>query len=520
MQQLLSSATASTTVASTTVPIGFESDQPTIVAEVYARDKTGAEQAKTDTPSHHLPRWIVPAYIGLVSIGAGILFIATFRPIPQSAWGMVIALGIVGIAARQLRIDLFGRGSASTGVIPIIAGGILFGPTVAIALGAFAGLSTWRLGKKFYRHVFDGALYGIVAGILALCQPTLNQLFPDDGLVHLMLAVQGLLLGFICYLVNSALLVGVMSLSEKSNPIAIWRERFVWLLPHTLICGVLAAFMALAGTGLGPIGPIIFAVPALMLQLVTKQYTDRTRESVIALREAHTELAATNSELLKSVEALEHSYTATLSAFSGMLDARDSETEGHSQRVVAYAIAIGQELCLNEDDMAALEVGALLHDIGKVGVADAILRKNGPLTAEEWHEMRRHPEIGWNLASRIPFLHNASPLVRHHHERWDGNGYPDQLRGEDIPLIARVFSVADSFDAMISDRPYRRGLPIEDAISELQRGAGSQFDPRVIAAFLRLGSIPGRLETIRQPLDDNSQKVDTSPMPQRLILIE
>ncbi len=521
IEQLLHSGMAAIARSSANDSRGVSPDLPaTGAVTAHARSNVEGAPPKTDTSSHRLPRWIVPAYIGLVSIGAGALFVATFQPIPQSAWGMLIALGVVGIAARQLRIDLFGRGSASTVIIPIIAGGVLFGPTVAITLGVFAVLSTLRWGKKLHRHLFDAGLNGIVAGILALCQPFVNRLLPDDGLIHLPLAGQGLLLGLVCYVANSALLVGVMALSEESNPVAIWRERFVWLLPHTLICGVLAAFMALAGSGLGPIGPIIFAVPALMLQLVTKQYTDRTRESVIALREAHTELAATNSELLKSVEALEHSYTATLSAFSGMLDARDSETEGHSQRVVAYAVAIGRELGLGKGDMAALEVGALLHDIGKVGVADAILRKNGPLTPEEWIEMRRHPEIGWNLASRIPFLHDASPLVRHHHERWDGKGYPDQLRGEDIPLIARVFAVADSFDAMISDRPYRRGLPLGDAISELQRGAGTQFDPHVIEAFLRLSAIPGRLEAIRQPLADIHQDVDKSPLVHRLILIE
>ncbi len=523
MQQLLSSATASTTVATTTGPIGFAPDQPTTVAEVSTRGNIEGAQQRAATPSRHLPRWIFLAYVGLLSIGAGVLFVATFRPIPQSAWGMVIALGVVGIAALQLRFEIFGRGGASTGIVPIIAGGVLFGPTVAIVLGVFVGLSTWRRGGPFYRPIFNASLFGIVAGTLVLCQPFLNRLLPDDGLFHLALVGHGLILGLLCYVLNSTLAVGAMVFSEGGNPLALWREHLGWLLPHTLICGVLAAFMAFAGSGLGPIGPLIFAIPALMLQVVTKQYTDRTRESVIALREAHTELAATNGELLKSVEALEYSYTATLSAFSGMLDARDSETEGHSQRVVAYAVAIGRELRLDQADMAALEVGALLHDIGKVGVADAILRKNGPLTAEEWIEMRRHPEIGWALAARIPFLHNASLLVRHHHERWDGKGYPDQLRGEDIPLIARVFAVADSFDAMISDRPYRLGLPLGDAISELQRGAGSQFDPQVIEAFLQLGSIPGRLEEIRQPRADSPQDLDKSPLSplaHRLILTE
>lgn len=467
-----------------------------------ARPADDAPQTAAPAPTR-LAAWVVPVYIWLVSVGATLLFALTFQPIPRSAWGLLLALGIVGIAARQLRINLFGGASASTGIIPIIAGGILFGPTAAIALGMFAGLAVRPWKGKVNRRIFDAGLYSLVAGSLALCQPLLDNVLRDTSMFHLALVGQGLILGFICYVLNSALLVVVMALSEANNPISIWRERFIWLLPHTLVCGVLAAFMALAGSGLGPIGPLIFAVPALMLQLVTKQYTDRTRESVLALREAHTQLAATNDELLQSAAALEHSYTTTLSAFSGMLDARDSETEGHSQRVVAHAVAIGKALKLGQREMDALEVGALLHDIGKVGVADAILRKNGPLTPDEWDEMRRHPEIGWGLTAKIPFLHDASLLVRHHHERWDGNGYPDRLCGDAIPLIARVFSVADSFDAMISDRPYRRGMPLEAALAELRRGAGIQFDPQVVAAFLQLAADPEYLNTIRQVVIDN-----------------
>ena len=228
-----------------------------------------------------------------------------------------------------------------------------------------------------------------------------------------------------------------------------------------------------------------------MIRLATKQYIDHTKESVAALQEAHTKLSQTHQTLLETVRELENSYAATLSAFSGMLDARDSETEGHSQRVVAYAVAVGQVLKISPNELAALEVGALLHDVGKVGVSDAILLKKGSLTDEEWVEMRRHPEIGHQLTAHIPFLHRASPLVRHHHERWDGRGYPDGLRGEDIPLGARIFTVVDSFDAMISDRPYRKGMPLEVALTEIRRGAGTQFDPQVVEAFIEIANSSG-----------------------------
>jgi putative nucleotidyltransferase with HDIG domain len=332
---------------------------------------------------------------------------------------------------------------------------------------------------------------------MALVAPMLGTLLPTPALAHL--TVYGLLLGGATYVLNIGLLVGAMALDEGTNPIAVWRERFDWLAPHTLVLGILAAFMTLAYARMGATGLVIFSVPAFMMRFVVKQFVDRTKEHVAALREAHTRLAATNQQLSASVEELERSYNATLMAFSGMLDARDSETEGHSQRVVALALALGRTIGLGPQDLAALEVGALLHDIGKVGVSDAILRKPGPLSDLEWAEMRKHPEIGHRLTEEIPFLQPASPVVRHHHERWDGSGYPDRLRGEDIPLLARIFSVVDAFDAIVSDRPYRRGQSPGRAVAEIRRGAGTQFDPLVVEALVSLAGREGWLDVDKRP---------------------
>jgi hypothetical protein len=361
--------------------------------------------------------------------------------------------------------------------------------------------------KKPRNYIFDAASFGLSAGVATVCYQYFAAMMPSSGFFHWPMIVNGLVLGGICYLINVLLLIGIVSCAEGGNSLAVWRERYAWFLPYTLAFGVLAIFMAMADSALGPIGMIVFTVPTFMMRLVTKQYVDRTKDHVLALREAHDRLAKANSELQESVNALEQSYAATLNAFSGMLDARDSETEGHSQRVVAYATAIGRAMNLNAQELAALEVGALLHDIGKVGVSDAILRKNGPLTDDEWAEMKKHPEIGYQLTSGIPFLHAASPVVRHHHERWDGKGYPDGLAGEAIPLVARIFSVADSFDAMISDRPYRRGMPYEGAVRELQRVAGIQFDPQVIDAFLALAATPGWSDTVKQTATNLSESV-------------
>ncbi|HZU05887.1 MAG TPA: HD domain-containing phosphohydrolase [Chloroflexota bacterium] len=182
---------------------------------------------------------------------------------------------------------------------------------------------------------------------------------------------------------------------------------------------------------------------------------------------------------------LERSYLATIEALAAALDARDSETEGHCQRVTGCTLIIAEAMGITGADLRALHYGAILHDIGKIGIPDAILRKPGELTEEEWALMRRHPELGERIISGIDFLRCAVPVVLYHHERWDGSGYPYGLRGEAIPLGARIFSVADAFDAMISNRPYRHGLSFEQARREIARGAGTQFDPAVVEAFLQ-----------------------------------
>lgn len=191
-------------------------------------------------------------------------------------------------------------------------------------------------------------------------------------------------------------------------------------------------------------------------------------------------------ELREALSRLQQSYDGTLQALVAALDARDHETEGHSQRVTAYALAIGRELGFDAAALAKLEQGAMLHDIGKIGVPDGILRKAGPLNDEEWAAMRRHPEIGARMLENIPFLRPALDVVAHHHERWDGRGYPSGLREEGIPLTARAFAVADAFDAMTSDRPYHRARSCAAARLEIQRSGGSQFDTDVVTAFLRI----------------------------------
>ena len=211
--------------------------------------------------------------------------------------------------------------------------------------------------------------------------------------------------------------------------------------------------------------------------VVAKQRYENHLEELVEQRTA---------ELDRALNSLEGAYRSTLKALTAALETRDSETHGHSERVVTYSLRLGREYGLSNEELKSLEFGSLLHDIGKIGVPDSILRKPAKLTEEEWVRMREHPLHGQQILRGIEFLQGASRVVAQHHEKWDGTGYPLGLRGEEIDINARIFAVADAFDAITSDRVYRRGKPYEAAAQELDDWAGRQFDPKVVEAFHRV----------------------------------
>jgi len=190
-------------------------------------------------------------------------------------------------------------------------------------------------------------------------------------------------------------------------------------------------------------------------------------------------------ELEDALADLQTAYLETIRTLAFMVEAKDATTGQHLERCRVYGIALMEALGI-ADEYPDAPYGFLLHDAGKIGVPEAVLNKPGPLTAAEWRVMRMHPVIGHQMVDRIPFLANAAEIVRCHHEMWDGTGYPEGLRAEAIPRPARVFTVVDAFDAMTTDRPYRSALPLDQAVGELVRLAGTQFDPEAVDAFVPL----------------------------------
>jgi putative nucleotidyltransferase with HDIG domain len=215
-------------------------------------------------------------------------------------------------------------------------------------------------------------------------------------------------------------------------------------------------------------------------------------------------LKRANAELDRKNTELERSYDVTLEALGDALDLKDAETEGHSKRVTAFTIAIARAMGIPQDKIRIIARGAFLHDIGKMAIPDAILRKPGALNQEEIGIMREHCFRGYQMLRKIPFLAEAAEIVYSHQERFDGTGYPRGLKGDDIPLGARIFSVADTLDAITSDRPYRPAQSIQAAREEIQRWSGRQFDPEVVRTFL---SMPVNIwEDLRKQIDSQSYR--------------
>ena len=230
-------------------------------------------------------------------------------------------------------------------------------------------------------------------------------------------------------------------------------------------------------------------------------------ESLVAEKTAR--LQQTLAELQRANEELKRSHDMLLEALGDALDLKDAETEGHSKRVTAFTIAIARAMGLPSEQVETIAHGAFLHDFGKMAIRDSVLRKPGPLDPEEIAEMQKHCELGYERVRKIPFLKDAARIVYTHQERWDGSGYPQGLKGEEIPLGARIFAIADTLDAITSDRPYRAAQSYQAAREEIERWSGRQFDPAIVKVFL--GMPQSIWEHVRLQVDSQVFRVPQVP---------
>jgi len=216
------------------------------------------------------------------------------------------------------------------------------------------------------------------------------------------------------------------------------------------------------------------------------RYELRARLLGITRLNRYQKLLQERAKLREANAQLLNAYEATIESLSHALDLRDRETEGHSRRVTELTLKLAQALNMNDEDLTHIRRGALLHDMGKIGIPDSILHKPDTLTTEEWSIMRKHPQFAYDMLSPIEYLHPALDIPYSHHEKWDGSGYPRGLRGEEIPMVARLFAIADVWDAVTSDRPYRAAWTEEQALAYIREQSGKHFDPKIVPEFLTM----------------------------------
>jgi diguanylate cyclase (GGDEF)-like protein len=420
---------------------------------------------------------LLVAVIGTTGIAIG-----AFEGLTATSTNVAALLAIVALvgAAQALSIEVERTGTISVTAVGALAGAAIVGPRGALITAVTIAIVDWTARRSVLHQLFFNI------GLLTLATLAASHVFAIhvEGPVETPVAIAtGILAGFVYFALNTGLLSLAVALEGREGVWGVWRERFAWLLPHYLVYGFVAGVIYVAYRPIGIWSLFVFAIPLFLMRKTQETYVRQSEKATQKLRAAAETIQSQNVSLEQVNRLLRERSTAAMESLTATVDARDSYTAGHSRRVQRISLAIGAELGLSQEELEPLGYAALFHDIGKLGLPDAILLKPARLDAAEWALIMRHPNDGASIIERLGFLNDAVPAIRHHHERYDGRGYPDRLRGSEIPLGARIIHVADAFDSMLSARVYRPARSLEATLAEIDRMAGVQFCPRAAEAL-------------------------------------
>ena len=404
-------------------------------------------------------------------------------------FGLVALVALVGAGqALALEVD---DGSISVSAVGSIAGAALFDFRAALPLAITIAAVEWSSRRSPFHYVVFNVGTLSLSSLAAAGVFVAGKFMVPGGADKYVYVTAGIAAGATYFMVNMSLLSAVVAIEGHERWTAVFKERFAWLATHYLVYGFIGGVIWVGYGAAGLWALAVFALPLLLMRKTQEAYLRHTQRSAQKLRQAAETIQTQNVSLEHANKLLRERSTAAMESLSATVDARDAYTAGHSRRVQQLALAIGRELGLSQAELDLLGHAALFHDIGKLAIPDAILLKPASLTTEEWDLMQRHADEGARIIDRLGFLDDAVPAIRHHHERWDGTGYPDRLAGEDIPLGARIIHVADALDSMLTTRIYRAARPAAQALDELRRASGSQFCPRCVAALERILPLEG-----------------------------
>ncbi len=395
-------------------------------------------------------------YYGWSVTGIGIVFLLVLIPglLRVPLWD-ILFFTILMLISETLSVSLpRGDGTVSVSFALSYAGMILYGPAAAAWIGALGTIRAHDLRGRVPIHaiLFNRAMLGLVAGLSAYAYILMGA---TPGMPRIPADLDALLVcAVVNTLINLSLTAPFLALQSGNSSWSIFRTNLRWLIPNLAALAPIGLLLAILYASYGTLSVAFFFGPLLVARYSFQRYID-----------------------------IRETYIQTIRALIRALEAKDYHTRGHSERVSRYSVEIGKRMGLGDEQLELLQYVGILHDIGKIGIRDAVLKKPGIFTADEYGEMQKHPTIGAEIIKEIRLLGQSASWVRYHHERYDGTGFPEGLKGKEIPLGARIISVADAYDAITSERPYKAALASEEARKEILSSSGSQFDPSVVKAL-------------------------------------
>jgi putative nucleotidyltransferase with HDIG domain len=396
-------------------------------------------------------------YIGAVT-GLAIAFFIYLVPslsLTANTWLILTFFIVLSTVAEFMPVDLPFGGRVTIGFPIDFVVILIYGPFFAICVTFMGEILGDILNRKtiWYKTLFNASQYALSAGIAGMVYQGLGGVVGEVNLTNYI--VPAAICAISYFLINSNLFMIVVSLSEEVSILSVWEKQIRGTLATYIALAPIGFIMALVYTSIGVWGIILFFFPLFLARRSFELYTKMRKM-----------------------------YLETIRALAAAIDAKDPYTKGHSERVAKIAVVLATELNLSDRDIENIEYTALLHDIGKIGIDDRILGKSSKLSNEEFKKIKEHPIVGAKIIEPIDFLKNSYETIYHHHERYNGGGYPDGLKEKDIPLCARIIAVADAYDAMGSDRPYRKKLSKEKILKEFTEQSGKQFDPQIVNALM------------------------------------
>jgi len=396
-------------------------------------------------------------YIGVITVSSITLFIYLTPSLPSfsNIWLAILFFVTISIFAEFIPVDLPVGGVISIGFPIDFVLILVYGPALAMLITALGALIGEIIEKKvsWYKIIFNTSQYALTAGIAGIAYQQAGGVVGAQNIFKFILPATICALTY-C-IVNITFFVMVVSFAQNVRIKKIWRTSIKEMIPSYIAEAPMGFLMAIVYTEVGIVGILLFFLPLLLARRSFELYTKMRKV-----------------------------YLDTIRALAAAIDAKDPYTKGHSERVSEMSVVLAQELNLSDNDIENIEYTALLHDIGKIGIDDSILGKKSSLTDQEFDKIKEHTIMGANIIQPVDFLKNSYRAIYHHHERYNGEGYPDGIKSEDIPILARIIAVADAYDAMSSDRPYRKKLSKDKILKELKDQSGKQFDPEIVKALI------------------------------------